>query len=47
MMIIQTLYKKGLISLPKWLHDNVVYLTKMGSVAYGVSEQLKKSYKNK
>ena len=25
------------MSLPKWLPDNVVYLTKMGSVAYGVS----------
>jgi predicted nucleotidyltransferase len=31
------LYKKNLITPPKWLPDNVHYETMMGSVAYGVS----------
>ncbi|MHA1962735.1 MAG: nucleotidyltransferase domain-containing protein [Candidatus Thorarchaeota archaeon] len=34
---VQELAKKGLISPPKWLPENVMYLTVMGSVAYGVS----------
>ena len=36
-MLIQSLVKKRLISPPKWLPDNVHYLTEMGSIAYGVS----------
>lgn len=36
-MIIRELQAEGLINPPKWLPDNVVYLTQMGSVAYGVS----------
>lgn len=34
---IQELVKKGLITPPKWLPDNVMYETIMGSEAYGVS----------
>jgi hypothetical protein len=36
-MLIHTLQKQGLIQPPKWLADNVAFLTVMGSVAYGVS----------
>ena len=38
-MLIQSLAKKELISPPKWLPDNVHYLTEMGSIAYGVSTE--------
>lgn len=34
---IQELQKQGLISPPSWLAENVMYLTIMGSTAYGVS----------
>lgn len=37
-MLIKELYNKKLISPPSWLIDNTHYLTVMGSVAYGVSE---------
>jgi uncharacterized protein len=37
MAIIQDLHKKNLIHPPKWLPDNVHYLTDMGSVAYGTA----------
>lgn len=36
-MIIQKLEKAGVIHPPKWLADNVAYLTIMGSAAYGVN----------
>lgn len=36
-MILETLNKNNKLQLPKWLITNTVYLTKMGSVAYGVS----------
>jgi predicted nucleotidyltransferase len=36
-MILDSLYKKNLIRSPKWLPDNTVMLTVMGSQAYGVS----------
>jgi uncharacterized protein len=36
-MIIQDLREKGLIKPPEWLDTNVCYLTIMGSMAYGVS----------
>jgi len=36
-MLLHKLYKKGLITPPKFLLDNTHYLTQMGSVAYGVS----------
>lgn len=36
-MIIQDLYDRGLIHPPKWLADNVHYVTEMGSIAYGAS----------
>lgn len=36
-MILQQLHDKGLIKPPKFLLTNTVYLTVMGSVAYGVS----------
>lgn len=35
--VVQKLTNKGLIKPPKWLPQNVVYETMMGSVAYGVS----------
>jgi uncharacterized protein len=35
--IIQGLARKNLIHPPKWLPDNVHYLTDMGSVAYGTA----------
>lgn len=38
-MILTKLKKAGLISPPKFLIDNVCYLTQMGSNAYGVSSQ--------
>lgn len=34
---IQMLNKKGLITPPNWLPDNVMYETVMGSISYGVS----------
>jgi len=37
MNLIQELTKKELITPPTWLPENVMYLTLMGSVAYGVS----------
>lgn len=37
MNIIKQLTEKGLIKPPRWLPENVHYLTMMGSVAYGVS----------
>lgn len=36
-MLINNLEKQKLISPPKWLSDNCSYLTIMGSMAYGVS----------
>src|SRR5438552_2505527 len=36
-MILQKLEKKNLISPPKWLSNNVHFLTMMGSEAYGCS----------
>ena len=36
-MLLHDLNKKNLIHPPKWLPDNTIYLTKMGSQAYGVS----------
>lgn len=36
-MLLQDLLKKNLIHPPKWLPDNTVYMTVMGSQAYGVS----------
>lgn len=35
--IVKELSEKGLAHTPRWLPDNVHYLTMMGSVAYGVS----------
>lgn len=37
---LKELQTKQLITPPKWLVDNTVYLTRMGSVAYGVSTNL-------
>lgn len=37
-MIIQKLEKAGAIHPPKWLSSNTAFLTMMGSVAYGVSD---------
>lgn len=37
--LIRGLQKKKLISPPKWLPDNVMYLCQMGSVAYGVATE--------
>ncbi len=36
-MIIQSLESKGIAQPPKWLADNTAYVTIMGSLAYGVS----------
>lgn len=36
-MLLNNLYKQNLIHPPKWLMDNVSYMTTMGSQAYGVS----------
>lgn len=36
-MILKTLESRRLIHPPKWLAENTMYLTRMGSVAYGVS----------
>lgn len=36
-MIVQKLQKAGVIHPPKWLPDNIAYLTIMGSAAYGVN----------
>lgn len=36
-MLLNNLYKQNLIHPPKWLMDNVSYMTIMGSQAYGVS----------
>jgi predicted nucleotidyltransferase len=37
MSIVKELHKKGLITPPKFLPDNIHYETMMGSIAYGVS----------
>lgn len=37
-MLIHRLQTEGVAHPPKWLADNTAYLTQMGSVAYGVSE---------
>jgi predicted nucleotidyltransferase len=39
-MLLNDLYKKNLISPPKFVLDNTMYLTRMGSVAYGVSNNM-------
>jgi predicted nucleotidyltransferase len=39
MSYINLLTKKGLISPPKWLPDQVMYETAMGSLAYGVTQE--------
>lgn len=39
-MLIHRLQKDGLVQPPKWLADNTHYLTVMGSVAYGVSNDM-------
>lgn len=36
-MIVQKLQKAGVIFPPKWLPDNIAYMTIMGSAAYGVN----------
>jgi len=36
--IVQRLVSKDVIHPPKWLPDNLCYLTMMGSVAYGTNE---------
>lgn len=36
-MLLQDLEKRELINPPTWLTSNTCYLTRMGSVAYGVS----------
>lgn len=36
-MLLHDLVKKNLVRPPKWLAENTQYLTRMGSVAYGVS----------
>jgi len=38
--VVKRLSKLGLASPPKWLPDNVLYETMMGSVAYGVSSDM-------
>ena len=38
MILLQNLEKKKLISPPSWLSSNTVYLTIMGSTAYGVAD---------
>ncbi len=38
MNVVKDLSDKGLIKPPKWLADNICYLTTMGSIAYGVSD---------
>lgn len=38
--LLQTLQEQKKIHPPKWLPDNVMYLTYMGSVAYGVSTDM-------
>jgi len=40
-MLITELRAKGLISPPKWLDDNIVYLTIFGSIAYGAADTTK------
>jgi hypothetical protein len=37
-MLLQDLAKKNLIHPPKWLPDNTIMLTIMGSQAYGVNQ---------
>jgi len=36
-MLLSKLVDRGLITPPRWLPDNMMYLVQMGSVAYGVS----------
>ena len=43
-MLLQTLEKRGLIHPPSWLSDNTVYLTLMGSHAYGCNEEGKSDF---
>ena len=38
-MLIQKLEKKQLIHPPKWLANNTIYLTYMGSVCYGTNTE--------
>lgn len=38
--IVHRLHKQGLLTPPRWLPDNVMYETIMGSVAYGVSDDM-------
>lgn len=38
-MILNHLYDKGLIHPPKWLLQNVIYVSLMGSQSYGTSEE--------
>lgn len=38
-MILQKLRSAGVIHPPRWLVDNTIYLTQMGSVSYGVSSE--------
>jgi predicted nucleotidyltransferase len=38
-LIFDKLYKQGVVHPPKWMPDNLHYLTIMGSQAYGVSEE--------
>lgn len=42
--IVQDLTKKGLITPPKWLPNNLQYLTQMGSHAYGVARKGKSDF---
>lgn len=39
-MILSTLVKEGVAVPPKWLENNLMYLTIVGSYAYGVSDDL-------
>ena len=38
-MILNELRKEGVVSIPSWLPENTVYLTYVGSVAYGASNE--------
>lgn len=38
--VVQKLYKQNLLSCPKWLPQSIQYEVMMGSVAYGVSDDL-------
>lgn len=43
-MLLQKLEKRGLIQPPAWLPANTMYLTIMGSHAYGVADTSVKDY---